>query len=82
MNIRKLTWSKLIRFARHYYSLYIVRTLWVHWFNPLYTLYFNLIFSLLSRLFVSLFLFTDGLDSLRKQDILGALVNVIREWLD
>ena len=61
MNIRKLTWSKLIRFARHYYSLYI---------------------SLLSRLFVSLFLFTDGLDSLRKQDILGALVNVIREWLD
>ena len=44
MNIRKLTWSKLIGFARHYYSLYIVRALWVHWFNPLYTLYFNLIF--------------------------------------
>lgn len=44
MNIRKLTWSKLISYARLYYSLYIVRTLWVHWFNPLYTLYFNFIF--------------------------------------
>ncbi len=26
------------------FNLYIVRTLWTHWFNPLYTLYFNLVF--------------------------------------
>lgn len=35
---------KWISMFRHYYSLYIVRNLWVHWFNPLYTLYFNFIF--------------------------------------
>ena len=36
--------TNLIRKFRHHYSLYIVRKLWVHWFNPFYTLYFNLIF--------------------------------------
>lgn len=41
---RKFTWSKLIRYIRHHYSLNLVRLIWVHWFNPLYTLYFNFIF--------------------------------------
>lgn len=35
---------QLINKFRKAYSLYIVRNLWCHWFNPLYTLYFNLIF--------------------------------------
>ncbi len=34
----------IIRYIRWIYSIYIVRNLWVHWFNPLYTLYFNLVF--------------------------------------
>lgn len=41
---RKFTWSKLIRYIRYHYSLNVVRLIWVHWFNPLYTLYFNFIF--------------------------------------
>lgn len=44
MNIRKLTWRKLLHILRHRYSLYFVRNLWVHWFNPIYTLYINFIF--------------------------------------
>lgn len=44
MNVCKLTWNSLIKYFRHYYSLYVVRTLWVKWFNPFYTFYFNLIF--------------------------------------
>lgn len=44
MNLRKLTWSKLVWHIRHQFSLRIVRRIWLHWFNPLYTLYFNFIF--------------------------------------
>ncbi len=44
MNLRNLTWGKVMKKIRHYYSMYMVRSLWVKWFNPLYTLYFNLIF--------------------------------------
>lgn len=40
----KYTLGNMIRYARRLYSLYLVRNLWVHWFNPLYTLYFNFIF--------------------------------------
>lgn len=40
----KYTLGNLIRYVRRLYSLYGVRTLWVHWFNPLYTLYFNFLF--------------------------------------
>lgn len=36
--------EKIIRRARREYSQRIVRKLWSHWFNPLYTLYFNLVF--------------------------------------
>lgn len=35
---------KIINSLRRKYSLLIVRNLWCHWFNPLYTLYFNLVF--------------------------------------
>lgn len=35
---------KLINNLRKAYSLVIVRNLWNKWFNPLYTIYFNLIF--------------------------------------
>ena len=34
----------LARKLRRAYSLFIVRALWTHWFNPLYTLYFNFVF--------------------------------------
>ena len=34
----------LIDKFRKTYSLLVVRKLWVHWFNPFYTLYFNLVF--------------------------------------
>lgn len=34
----------LLRKLRRAYSLFVVRTLWTHWFNPLYTLYFNFVF--------------------------------------
>lgn len=36
--------TKLVRKLRRAYSKLVVRTLWVHWFNPFYTLYFNLVF--------------------------------------
>ena len=35
---------KLIELCRKFYSIYVIRALWIHWFNPLYTLYFNLVF--------------------------------------
>lgn len=35
---------KFIELCRKFYSIYVIRTLWAHWFNPLYTLYFNLVF--------------------------------------
>lgn len=41
---KKYTWKKTVRYISRLYSLYFIRTLWVHWFNPLYTLYFNLVF--------------------------------------
>lgn len=38
------TLKRRIRRVRHLYSLWIVRNIWIHWFNPLYTFYFNIIF--------------------------------------
>lgn len=35
---------KLINKIRRAYSLKIVRIFWCHWFNPIYTLYFNFVF--------------------------------------
>ena len=36
--------KRCIELCRKIYSVYIARNLWVHWFNPLYTLYFNFVF--------------------------------------
>lgn len=35
---------RIINKLRKAYSIYIIRKLWCHWFNPLYTFYFNFIF--------------------------------------
>lgn len=35
---------KLINKIRKEYSLKIIRIFWCHWFNPIYTLYFNFVF--------------------------------------
>lgn len=40
----KYTLEKIKRHVRRLYSLYVVRNLWIHWVNPLYTLYFNFVF--------------------------------------
>lgn len=40
----KYTVDNFLRHIRRIYSLYVVRNLWVHWFNLLYTLYFNFVF--------------------------------------
>lgn len=34
----------MFRHVRRLYSTYVVRNLWIHWFNPIYTFYFNLVF--------------------------------------
>lgn len=36
--------GNILRHVRRLYSIYVVRNLWVHWFNLLYTFYFNLVF--------------------------------------
>lgn len=36
--------GNIFRHVRRLYSIYVVRNLWVHWFNLLYTFYFNLVF--------------------------------------
>lgn len=40
----RYTFKNIVRYIRRLYSLYFVCTFWSHWFNPFYTLYFNLIF--------------------------------------
>lgn len=41
---KKYSFGNILRYIRRLYSLHVVRFIWEHWFNPLYTLYFNFIF--------------------------------------
>ena len=37
-------WKRLVYLVRYACSVYVVRNLWIHWFNPVYTVYFNWVF--------------------------------------